>query len=61
MSDEEMQKFKPGDQVALSDDETAVSPMKINDGNLLGVNQKEYFKNNQLHSFWNTNTQQAHR
>ena len=37
MSDEGMVDFKPGQQIALSDDETAISPMKIKDENLLGV------------------------
>ena len=39
MSDEGMQDFRPGQQVALSDDETAISPMKIKDDNLLGIDQ----------------------
>lgn len=26
-----MQEFRPGNQMAMSDDDTAVSPMKIND------------------------------
>ena len=39
MSDEGMVDFKPGQQIALSDDETAISPMKIKDENLLGVDQ----------------------
>lgn len=37
MSDEGMTDFKPGQNVALSDDETAISPMKIKDDNLLGI------------------------
>jgi len=41
-----MQDFKPGNQMAMSDDETAVSPNKINDNNFLGLNDDStaYFK-----------------
>ena len=33
--------------MAMSDDETAISPMKIKDGNLLGIGDEDeaYFKN----------------
>lgn len=46
LSDKDMQDFKPGNQMAMSDDETAVSPMKINDQNFLGLNDDStaYFK-----------------
>ena len=37
MSDDGIADFKPGQQMALSDDETAISPMKIKDDNLLGL------------------------
>jgi|TARA_B110000305_G_C19173108_1_gene508279 hypothetical protein len=37
MSDEGMMDFRPGQQVALSDDETAISPMKIKDDHLLAI------------------------
>jgi hypothetical protein len=43
MSDEGMQDFRPGQQVALSDDETAISPMKLKDDNLLAIDQQAYF------------------
>ena len=48
MSDEGMTDFKPGQNVALSDDETAISPMKIKDDNLLGIDNQAYFKKQQF-------------
>ena len=46
LSDKDMQDFKPGNQMAMSDDETAVSPMKIKDNTFLGLNDDStaYFK-----------------
>jgi len=45
-----MQDFKPGNQMAMSDDETAVSPMKINDQNFLGLKNDStaYFEKQHL-------------
>ena len=49
MSDEGMDQFHQGKQMALSDDETAISPMKIKDERLLGVDdQPAYFKKQQF-------------